>query len=296
MSPHAKMMQRIELMKLFSQRQGLKPSRLDMQTKDMDADLRSKIWNALHVYYWEGVNSDSLRSASNLEQYGYLKGLWHGYFKRPLDTLPAGWSTAYQTVRKYFFNCEWYEVYDFIEFTARTHPYKSASQNFRIGCNRVLEQELSGYRFVGDAIAPITDDGTIAAIEQAQESVGNLPSVMAHLRQALSLFSDRKQPDYRNSIKESISAVEAISRLVSKNPKVTLGEALKVLAPKVPLHPALSGAFEKLYGYTSDANGIRHALLDESNLEQEDALFMLVSCSAFINYLTAKCARANIKL
>jgi hypothetical protein len=283
-------------MKLFSQRQGLKPTRLDMQTKDIDADLRNKIWNALHIYYWEGVNSDSLRSPSNLEQNGYLKGLWHSYFKRPLDTLPTGWSSAYQIVRKHFFNCEWYEVYDFIEFTARTHPYKSASQNFRTGCNRVLEQELSGYRFVVDLIAPITDDGAIAAIEQAQESAGNLHSVVIHLRQALSLFSDRKQPDYRNSIKESVSAVEAICRLVVQNSKATLGEALKVLGPKVPLHPALSGAFEKLYGYTSDANGIRHALLNESNLEQEDALFMLVSCSAFINYLTAKCARAGMKL
>ena len=48
--------------------------------------------------------------------------------------------------------------------------------------------------------------------------------------------------------------------------------------------------------YTSDAAGIRHALLEDPNLDAEDAKFMLVACSAFINYLWAKAAEANIKV
>jgi hypothetical protein len=51
-----------------------------------------------------------------------------------------------------------------------------------------------------------------------------------------------------------------------------------------------------MYGYTSDAQGIRHALMDEPNLSFEDAKFMLVSCSAFVNYLIAKAAKAGISL
>lgn len=62
------------------------------------------------------------------------------------------------------------------------------------------------------------------------------------------------------------------------------------------MHSDLKEAFKKLYGYTSDADGIRHALMDESNLDFEDAKFMLVSCSAFTNYLIAKAAKSNIKL
>ena len=50
----------------------------------------------------------------------------------------------------------------------------------------------------------------------------------------------------------------------------------------------------QLYGYTSDADGIRHALLDESDLDFEDAKFMLVSCSAFTNYLKGKAIKAGI--
>jgi len=36
--------------------------------------------------------------------------------------------------------------------------------------------------------------------------------------------------------------------------------------------------------------------LDESNIDFEDAKFMLISCSAFINYLKVKISKANLKL
>jgi len=60
---------------------------------------------------------------------------------------------------------------------------------------------------------------------------------------------------------------------------------------------SLKRAFDSLYGYTSSAEGIRHALLDDkSTLSFEDAKFMLVSCSAFVNYLISKTEKAGIKL
>ncbi len=71
---------------------------------------------------------------------------------------------------------------------------------------------------------------------------------------------------------------------------------MKEIETKISLHPALKDAFSSLYGYTSDAEGIRHALLDEPNLSFEDAKFMLVSCSAFINYLISKAPKAGIKI
>ncbi len=109
-------------------------------------------------------------------------------------------------------------------------------------------------------------------------------------------LADRQNPDYRNSIKESISAVESLCCIIADGKKATLGDALKIIKDKIPLHTALEKAFQKLYGYTSNAEGIRHALMDESSLSQEDAIFMLVSCSTFTNYLVAKASKAGIKL
>ena len=109
-----------------------------------------------------------------------------------------------------------------------------------------------------------------------------------HLNQSLTLLSDRQNPDYRNSIKESISAVESICKIITQDDKATLGKALKIIEDKHGLHAALKGSLSQLYGYTSDADGIRHAMSGESNLSYIDAKFMLVACTNFINYLIEK--------
>jgi hypothetical protein len=111
-------------------------------------------------------------------------------------------------------------------------------------------------------------------------------TVREHIQAALAFMSDRTSPDFRNSIKESISAIEAIVRMKTGESAVGMSSTLK----KLPhLHPALREAMSKLYGYTSDANGIRHALMDgPSTTSYEDAKFMLVVCSAFASYLATE--------
>jgi hypothetical protein len=69
---------------------------------------------------------------------------------------------------------------------------------------------------------------------------------------------------------------------------------MKKLENKTPIHGALKQGFLNIHGFTSDGEGIRHALLDEPNLHQEDALFMLVACSAFVNYLIAKANKLKL--
>jgi hypothetical protein len=109
--------------------------------------------------------------------------------------------------------------------------------------------------------------------------------VKHHLESALALMSNREKPDFRNSIKESVSAVESLSKHFSKDQSASLGSVLKELEKTKTLHPALRTAFSALYGYTSDAQGIRHALLDEPTLTKADAQFMLICCSAFVNFV-----------
>ena len=112
--------------------------------------------------------------------------------------------------------------------------------------------------------------------------------VSEHLARALQLLGDREQPDYRNSIKESISAVESMAKIVTKNDGATLGDALRVLEKNDEIHPALRNGMSNLYGYTNDADGIRHAMLEQPNLTAADAKYFLISCTAFVNYLKSK--------
>jgi len=281
-------------MKSFSQRKGIKPVKSVIQVDGMDNDLRNGLWNVLIIFYWHLVKKYNISYYKDVDI--LLKRLWNNYFKRPLDTLDDAWNRTYQEIREYFFDCEWYEVYDFIEFIAGNYPDENTNQLFMNACNSILKRELSAYRFVGDKIIQLTSDEEVSEIEDALKITKPLKTVNTHLKRALDLFADRKSPDYRNSIKESISAVEAICNLITKEENATLGQALKKIEDKVDLHSALKKAFSSLYGYTSDADGIRHALLDEPNLDFEDAKFMLVSCSTFVNYLVIKASKAEIKI
>ncbi|MEG0343252.1 MAG: hypothetical protein RR633_13810, partial [Acinetobacter sp.] len=165
-----------------------------------------------------------------------------------------------------------------------SHDAKSFSQSI----NSSLEQYLSAYRLFNGAIIELTSEQEIQSIEEAFENTSPYSGVQQHLKQALQLMSDRQNPDYRNSIKESISAVESICKIVTGDDKATLGKALKIVEDKFGLHPALKGSLSQLYGYTSDGDGIRHAMIEESNLSYIDAKFMLVACTNFINYLIEK--------
>lgn len=284
-------------MELFSHKYGHKPVKSILQVESMDDDLRNSLWNAVHIFYLAGLNRDYvLNSSRNREMHIFCIFLWRDYFKETIDTMPELCSKAIARIRTYFFSCEWNEVYDFLQFLANHHPDNEKNTEFLEFCNSMFKRELSGYRFVGDIITPITSEQEIAEIEETLTSKDSLQPITIHLQSALDLFSDRKSPDYRNSIKESISAVEAMCNLITGKEKATLGDALKRITGKIELHPALQESFSHLYGYTSDADGIRHALLDEGTLDSEDAKFMLVSCSAFINYLKVKASKAGIEL
>jgi hypothetical protein len=292
-------------MRPFSQRHGFQPVRSIVQRESMDEPLRNNLWDALKDFYWDQVTPSFIGArgpwlSDHPEIKILMRSLWHLFFQVPADTLSNNWTETRLKIRRWFFEAEWFEVYDMIEFIANHYPDKDDSVNndFMQFCNLVLERNISAYRFVGGEIIDITSEEEIVAIEEALDATAGLEGVNTHLRTALSHLSDRESPDYRNSIKESISAVEGLCELISGDEKATLGQALKQIEMQVELHGALKAAFEKLYGYTSDADGIRHALglLEEPSLRSEDAKFMLVACSAFVNYLLAKASRAGINL
>ncbi len=286
------------MMPLFSERNGYKSLAKALQREAADEELRNRLWSVLLLVVWDRWASGTRHSYERELVDRLLDMIWLDFFKRPLDTSPEFKSrygeAAYKMLREYFFECKWYEVYDFIEFVIRNIPKEWASV-LRNACNRILEEENSAYRIIDDKVIEITDEVEIKAVDEALNSP--LRTITLHLERALELMADKKAPDYRNSIKESISAVEAACRFIAGDEKATLGQALKEIGKKVDIHPALERGFLALYGFTSDSGGIRHALTDSSSIPSyADAKFMLVACSGFINFLLTKAAEAGINV
>ena len=168
-------------------------------------------------------------------------------------------------------------------YAAFAHSYLEA---FRNEINEALQREHAGYRLVGTLVSPITNTAELDSINQVLQASDTFETARKHLYKALELFSIRENPDYENAVKESISAIEAAARTVSGNERATLGVALKSIQKSTRVHPALIEGWQKLYGFTSDAGGIRHAEHpDDFHVDRALAKYMLVSCSGFVNYL-----------
>ncbi len=180
-----------------------------------------------------------------------------------------------------------------IEYSIKTLYYLLISKNISIrtfenfidSLNYEFKRLNFSYRIINGLIIEITSEFEISTIEEALYK--NSDNIRIHLNKALELYAQKPIGDYRNSIKESISAVEAASRNITGENVLNFK---KMEEKGILISSVLRQAFEKLYGYTNDkSTGIRHALMDDTNApEAEEALFMLVSCSAFINYLNKK--------
>ena len=230
----------------FSQRHGYAPMPDPVQLEKLDDRTRTDVWNVLDAWLFEG-NSYPYQPAE----------IWcyhYGYRSDTFENLRLK-SAMEQTV----FKGEWHEVYSLLEFLASLTP---EHERTRIDVlNAVLGYNRAGYRIVGDEVVPITDDTELQEIRSTLAQPAKSPA-RQHIERALKLFADREHPQYANSIKESISAVEAAARELSGKPSATLGDALDEIAKQgnnVPIHPALLKGWKAIYGFTSDASGIRHA-------------------------------------
>lgn len=278
----------------FSQRMGQRPTQLPVQVDSMTVELRNSLWTVIHLCYFKGAVLFDGWADSELGSIAKIAEI--DFFKRPVDDLPSAGYHYIENLKKWFLKAAWHDVYDFVEWlgshgASRANWLEGNSAfekalRYRKLVNVYLERENSGYRFVGAQLAPITNDTELSEVSDAAAKGGKYESIGAHISASISLISDRTNPDFRNSIKESISAVEAAAKWATGDKNATLGQAIKLLEKSKPLHPALKDGLLKLYGWTSDSEGIRHALQEESDLELADARFFLVICSAFSNYLT----------
>lgn len=275
----------------FSQRVGATPQLTSIQIDSMSAELQNSLWNLMHDLY-QNDNKDWLRVAAHVAKY---------FRKVPVDELSKYDFQCRDWMKAYFYGLNWHGAYDLIEFIV--HNHRNMTPNHRVdpqriidAVNIILERELSGYRFIEGVLAPISNkteaDEIEAAIASAQKS--GLKGASIHIRSSIELLGKKPTPDYRNAIKEAISAVESVAKQIVGADVATLDGALKELSDKSDVHGALKAGFSKLYGYTSDENGIRHSILEEPNVGFAEAKYMVVSCSAFVHYLIQKAESAGL--
>lgn len=258
----------------FSERQEIiKP--VSLNPNEMPIELRNRIWNSTQKY----IDSFDVTGRNDFIEY-----LWDRFFKEDVDVLKYKFRSGHRDIDQIkgkFYKSEWNGVYDFLEFLLSVDDYQKPG--FINTLNLVFIDERAQYKIIDGMVTPLISGIEAEEIEKAIES--KYSSVSKHIKKAIELYRKRPVADYQNSIKESISAIEALARIVLNKPKGTLGD----LASQLNIHSVFQEGIKKLYGWTSDEGGIRHSENGkELKIDEKEARYMLVQCSALVNYIISK--------
>lgn len=293
----------------FSEDMGFNPCNTKMQIDDLDDKTRTLIGNQLFsicstifdsaqngrynfLYILKPPYNDSRRNFIGSD---FCRSLLSNVFGRSVRRDPDliyPWKNDFTEISQVILEAPYNEVFDILWFTCNwisRYTTSDFSKEMYTALNSLFEEEYVGYRFIAGKIVPITDKTEMQEIEKACQTP--FEGARTQLQKALGFLSDREHPDYKNCVKESISAVESVCEtIVGSDNGATLGKAVKHLEEHgLKIHSSLREGISKLYGYACDQGGVRHGEGEvESTVTFEEAKLMMVTCSAIVNYLVAE--------
>ena len=267
----------------FSQAYGYEELPQPLKLEELNDSARTKLWSLLYHYVSSGSGNFVGNRWSNI-----LMALHVNFFEQPLDEFTKRFQVFVNKYKPIFLEAPFHVVFDLLLTVMR---HRECPRDLSRSVAVVFEQCRLAY--IIDVGPPPTiypaateEEGGALMRATAELSSAGLTGAASHLRQASDCIN---QGDYPGSVRESIHAVESTARHFDPKAK-TLEPALKALEGAKTLHPALKQAFAKLYGYTCDEQGIRHALIDnpQANVDLDEAVFMLGACASFSSYLARK--------
>ncbi len=278
----------------FSERERIVPKqmyRYDLENQGARNAIYNQIYNFLN-FNEEPFDYDWPRPGNAAWDCVYRDHFWGEFCLEPIDEYQGR-----DFVRKMLVDDDpWYRVFEFIEYILskcgggyewgelNAIYNKQRAESLTYSINEAMEKTRVGYKIVDNQFVPRFSEIEQQEVDKASNTKFN--SANKHLLKSQKFLGDYKNPDDKNSIKESISAVESIAREVTGNKKATLGQ----LTRNLNFHPAFASGLNQLYGFTSDADSVRHGGTSDKHFEinQATARFMLVICSAFVNYIISQ--------
>lgn len=279
----------LSMKKSFSQRYGYKDVRQVVQTDSFDKETVNKLWDVISETICK-VARNTVIDYYPMERYAddFLRKVWADILEKPIDETPPLFNGSILSERVYnHLKTLWFHQFifsdkmDFIEILSRV----SESELLREQFNNVFRRLIVGYR--------IDNNGTILKIDSEEEFVAikEATEKTLHIQKASNLLFDRKNPDYRQSIKESILAVEEVC--VDMTGEKNFDKTIEKMSEPFNLHSQFVQSLKNMYGFASDEKGIRHKGSHESIIDFEEAKFILVLCSGIVNYLIEKKVKMN---
>ena len=277
----------------FSQAEGIDPLPQPAALGELSRQARVHLWNIIYGRLDEATALPDWGKAYITEPWKTILLHYHIHLHKPADEFSSAYEAHASEIKKLFLHGAFNQVLDFLQFVLRHH---STPHEFRDSVSSMFRYCMCAYTVIedGPTIVPISLPEQGKSIQDAFRVLkpGLFKGARSHLRKSAEYI---KTGDLAGSVRESIHAVESVARRLNADAEKSLKPALDALSQKAHLHPAFKRGIENLYGYTSDEDGIRHALLGEQEkVDIDDAVFMFGACASFTAYLVNKARTAGL--
>ena len=272
----------------FEQAEGAAELPSQLELRQISSEMEALLWAAIY----DSINREIV---SDLAGYGGLRlgGRWRNILyawhvtreHRMADEFSSDPSEHIEKVKAIIQSGDYIRVLGFVEFVVRN---SECPQNLLGSLARILEFCRSAYRIIDKSIVPAATEAEATAAKRAFADLAGSEyhGARTHLRKAAVALT---AGHFADSVRESIHSVEAVCRTIDPTAS-TLGAALVKLEKSGTINPNLKRGINALYDYTSDEDGIRHALIakDAPDVDEADALYMFGACASFVTYLITK--------
>lgn len=206
--------------------------------------------------------------------------------------------------KQILFRLEWDRVFDFCErlyghLANAVTSYDNDSEEMReiaarsevqvyiaSELQRLFLEESFGFEFSSGVVRRRGRRHTADQVSRAELVLGDprLAKARTHYNKALRFFRAVSEPDYENTVKEAVCAVEATARVLFPSAGKTLDDIRKSITGNKPgelPHP-ISKTFEGLYAFRGGGQGVSHGGATGGPATKELAEYTLAAAASQI--------------
>ena len=270
-------------MRPFSIRQGI----IEMPPQLVREELSLMTRNRLSSCFQQAL----IRSSEGTYVAGYFvliepwitlcHGLHVNFFLERPSQFDKNRTTWIELLENFIIDSSWNEVLDLIEVVISSSLVRA---DFVDSICSSFESTGCAYRLIGERIETVASEEMAKSLENSTSIIekSKFEGSKSHLNNS---SIELRRGNWKQSVRESISSLESL--LYDATGKKSFAKAIDTLKPNLEIHGALIEGWKKIYGYTSDKDGIRHAMLSESSqVDEHEAIYMYGACAGFVAYIS----------
>ena len=265
---------------LFSKRYGLRPTPEGLMYEDVVEQARVGLYHIVRQFF---------------EKYYDLYEALCTALRLPLDkniavSYPSQDYLASLRIEELIMNCQWWQFYDICEVLWQGLEDNRDSLSLSEHINTLFKEEHLGFELRDGKVEKIGSGFIDARVKEARYLLKEpeFKGADKHFEKAIKALNARPNPDVENCVKDAVSAIESVGRIIVNDDKALLSDIIKSMARNKIIPKPLDEAIQKVYAYRGDQPGVAHGLAGISTVTIDEAEFVLAMSAAMIIYLVKK--------